>query len=272
MQQKETNHYSKSLLMKKILIPMLAVLVVGGALAGVPAVREWWSPVSPVATAAPASNAAKADPALIRELADVSRHLDSVHTFYMEGKISATDPGDSLNKMNADFTYAIKDKKVYSKLGEQEVLYCPEFSLTVNHSVKKVFLAPPVEGGMPYRLPWDTMMRMINDEGYDVIKTSSNDIATIKLVRENHASCKEYAISFDTATHLIQHVFIRLTNLSDPFSKKSDRRIHVSFNRWQLEHVPEALFDVKKWVRKDGEDVVVADGLSGYDLVVTANK
>lgn len=258
--------------MKKILIPMLAVLVVGGALAGVPAVREWWSPASAVATSAPANNSGKADPALIRELADVSRHLDNVKHFYMEGKITAIDPGDSVNRMNADFSYAVKEGRVYSKLGDQEMLYCPEFSLTVNHGVKKVFLAPPAEAGMPYRLPWDTMMRMINDEGYDVIRTSSNSIATIKLIRENHASCKEYAISYDTASHLIQHVFMRLTNLSDPFNRKSDRRIHVSFSRWQVEHVPEALFDVKKWVRKEGEEVTVADGLSGYDLIVTANK
>jgi hypothetical protein len=270
VQQKEIKHNSKSILMKTFFLRLLATLAVGTVLAA-PAFTKWWSPALPV-TAPAASNDGKADPALIRELADISRHLDSVRRFYVEGKIIANDPSDSINQLNADFTYATKDDRIYSKLGDQEMLYCPEFSLTVNHSIKKIFLAPPSNMAMPYRLPWDTMMRMINDEGYHVSSSSHNSIATIRLVRENHASCKEYAVSYDTATHLIQHVFLRLTNLADPFNKKSDRKIHMNFSRWQLEHVPDELFDVKKWIRKEGEEVAVADGLSAYELILTANK
>ncbi|HEY0612181.1 MAG TPA: hypothetical protein VGD35_21050 [Chitinophaga sp.] len=63
--------------MKQFLFRLLATLAVGTVLAA-PAVSEWWSPALPVTAPVPA-NDVKADSALIRKLADISCHLDSVH-------------------------------------------------------------------------------------------------------------------------------------------------------------------------------------------------
>ncbi|ASZ10849.1 hypothetical protein CK934_07590 [Chitinophaga sp. MD30] len=211
------------------------------------------------------------DEEILNELASVYRQLDSVKTFYMKGIVNTTDPRDSSNVVNTVFAYHVKGAEMYCQLADQEMYASPEHFVTVNHGVKKIFLSGPKAMTMPFRISSDSLRNMVQGDGYKVTRTVINGTAVIRLLRETHINCKEYAVTFDPHTLRMKQVFMRLSDMDEPESAEKDKTITVRFDQWELEHVTEKMPAVYSWLKNKNGHVVPSAQLTGYEVIHMGN-
>ncbi|MCK7556246.1 hypothetical protein MKQ70_14970 [Chitinophaga sedimenti] len=206
----------------------------------------------------------------VDNLLEVFDQLSKQPTYAFSGQVNVVDPSDSTANMSVPFRYAKHGDSVYYQLGESRMLTLPGISVSVDDGVRKIFVAggaPRQSGGNPFTMPKDTLLRLFSMEGYEVSSIIKNGITTVKLARENHATCKEYRLAYDTQMR-IREIYTRFTDFSDPLNKEKDKITQVTVFAWEEGHAPSALLNSERFVRQSEQELLPGAGLEGYEIVI----
>lgn len=255
----------------KILLPLLVVLLVAVAYAGVPTIKSWWKEKAveePVAAVNQSLPYTQAEDEILSELLTVCARMEKIQQFSVEGNIHASDPSDSANVLRTDFRYCRDGQRFYYKAGDNETVTLPDAYVTVNSKVRKIFLSPPMEVLPPLQLPLDTLMKVWKTDRYLVTKSVAAPLVTVNLVCENHITCKQYRFTYDQDTRLLTRVFMRLTDMEDPLNKKRDKPVEIIYSHWVEGKVQPELFSKRRYVEGEADRYTPGKLYQDYEVVV----
>lgn len=222
--------------------------------------------ITPPPAAAEDEKIPVADRRLLQELAAVYAQMNG-QEWAIEGVVAMTDKAHPEESMAAtDFTYRQQGKQLYYRLGQMEIINLEDCYIVMQHDAKKILLSPPKEVTQAPYLPLKTLLKMTEEEEYSVTKKVDGSIATISLARENHISCKEYAISFDTASLRIHRIRTRLTNLDFPADSTKERVMEVNISGWPAAGNRKYL-NKRHYIHSEGNDYAPAAAFQDYQLI-----
>lgn len=249
---------------------LLAVMLGAVAFAGIPLIRSWWKPQpAKVVVEDKKSRYGEKEAGVLKELITVYRRMDSLPVLEMGGRIVATDPANPSDDLHADFNFQRKDSMLYYQLGESEMVQLQEVNISINKSVNRMFVTPPQTIVMMPHLPIDTIIALWEDERYAISTQEIDQQVTVSFVCERHVSCKELKITYNRTSGKMNNVYMRLTNLSDPFNKASDKVIDITLNRWEEGKVNDNYFTISRYLKKDAGSWQPAGAYSQYKLIST---
>lgn len=250
-----------------ILLPVGVILCAAGAFAAIPSLRHHFikaPQVEAMKEKEPVMD--KKQQAILAELSSLAHRLDTMTVFTVTGTIQADDLADSSNRMHTDFCYSRNGNVAYYKLGSQEMISLEDAYITVAHDVKKILLSPAREAENPVRMPFKMEADAVAKEGYQVTKTLNGDIAQISLRRDNHISCREYRLTFDT-TGLFRQSNIRLTDQMAPANRDRDKLIEMKISSWQPGKARTELMQASRYLTTRNGEPTPAAALAGYEII-----
>jgi hypothetical protein len=257
---------NKYLTSGKIIILILSVTLTAAAFAGMPLLRSWWHP-TPETTTDEHPRYGKKEAAILKELVAIYRRMDTLSVLDMGGKMTATDPAAPENDMSTDFSYCKKGTLLYYRMGESEMVQFPEVNISANKAVNKMFLTPPKTVITAPHLPVDSIIALWEDDRYTIAATETDQQVTVTLLSERHVACKELRITYNRASHKMNSIYMRLTNLSDPLNKALDRQMNVTFDKWEEEVADGKYFNLSSYLQKDGASWQPAGLYRNYKLI-----
>ena len=252
----------------RILMLVLILIVAVGAFAGAPLLHIWQQRVTPVETAETTHNS-MAEELALKKLLSVFSRMSEVTSLYATGSFNAVDPSDPDNKIGTSFIYSQDREQLYYRIGNQEIVALPDIYIAVNHDIKKIFVSDAKTILPPMQMPVDSLLRLWKNENYTISETTTGNLTTVDLRCDNHITCKEYKAVYDAEKLYVTSVYMRLTNLDDPFNEKKDKQITVSFSRWEEGKTPPALFHSSQYIRKEQGAYLPAARFKGYELMTS---
>lgn len=154
-------------------------------------------------------------------------------SFYMEGNLSVKDPSDSAGNASGDFSFYRKGQLLWYKNADQEMVNTQEYYAVADHSVKRVVVTPSKNMEETSPMPLNVIGKNLLSEGYTIERTEKDGVSVIRLVNENHISCKEIRVEFDAATQHPSLFFYRFTNLDQPDDVAADKIMSIRIKAWE---------------------------------------
>jgi len=205
----------------------------------------------------------KYDPALLARLDEALRtFIKSQYT--IAGNIDMINKADTTEKGNTEFLLCKNGDNYFYKTNHNEALVLDSICININPETKKVFIKKGKAGGVLNIVDIDQLKRALQTEEYDLISKKNGSVETISLLNEQHVSCKEYAVAFDTISHQLTGIFYRLANAREPMNKDKEKVIDIRITRC------DSLADMDIRAKKDG--IIGASGrltskYSEYELI-----
>lgn len=213
----------------------LLAVIAGFAVANTPGLRSWAG--FPPATVNE-EDAGKKDPvqeALLNELSGLLKRYDTTNSsYYLSGTLSAIDRADSAHALQG-VTYKMGKwgRGLYVMTGPTEMINDSIHYLYVDHSVKKILLAPAKEYYQQPGLPLDELYKHIRSEGFTVEKKpEGGTMLNIGIISPDHISMKGMAISYDSVSRDVKKIFLRQAEVSDHMNEHKEKWITLNIREW----------------------------------------
>ncbi|WP_341839417.1 hypothetical protein [Chitinophaga caseinilytica] len=207
------------------------------------------------------------DMAVLEELGGLGHRIDSLDAFDVTGSIQTTDPADPSGPQKVDFRYCRQGTRLYYKLGKQETIVSEDGMLLVDHHAEKMFLMPSKDAETPGILPSGKQIAgFFAEEGYKIARRKRAGLQWIELERPNHATMKVYRVGYDNA-RFVREVYMRLTDLSDPFNTEKDQVIHATVDKWSISDPAAELFDARRYISRKGTRFVPVEPYKHFAFI-----
>lgn len=205
---------------------------------------------------------------LFKQFESVCREMDSHDKIAISGTLFMQDKADSLSKpQTLPLILCREGKELYYKLGNTEMLSSNEYYVFTDHDAKKVMFSETAQLITSNVIDTRRMKEALLSEEYELKSKSQGLNTTISLINENHITCKEYSITFDTATLSAKKFYMRFSNANDPLGKDNEKIIELTVI--QREDSP----DISKYLNEriplsgDGTDLKLKKEYADYELI-----
>ena len=248
-----------------------SLVIVMLAWAGKKNLKNWFG--SPVQTNQVDKGKDKYDPAqaaLLSELSMLLSRFDSSnHSYLLEGSFTAIDRRDSANAMNhLPYMFWLEGGAFYCRLGKTETINNKQAFLYIDHEVKKMLIQAPKIIVQPPGLPFKELYKMIRQEGFNLTKTTELGLAVISVKNENHLSCKELSISYDTLIRSIRRIFMRVPDIMDHLNPDKETWITLVIKNWDDKPDPKSFIKSSQFIGKDEQGQwIPVPAYSEYDVI-----
>jgi len=116
-------------------------------------------------------------------------------------------------------------------MGKMEAINEDGIYLNINQDTKKVFIAEKKQINTVSMISMDQLKQVLQTEDYDLSGKVNGSLQTISLINENHYTCKEYTITFDTLSKKIVNVFYRMAGVREPMDKAKEKLITIALTQ-----------------------------------------
>lgn len=206
---------------------------------------------------------------LLKQFESVCKEMDeSQNKIAFSGTLYMEDKADTLNKPQAmPVTLCRVGKEIYYKIGDTEMLNSDDYYLFIDHGARKILLSEPKQLLAASVMDIRKMKDALRSEDYELKGSIQGSNTTISLINENHITCKEYAITFDTATHAVNKFFMRFTNTEDPLGKNNEKIVELKITDRDVNP------DIKKYLNdrtpviRDGTELKLKKEYIDYKLI-----
>ncbi|AYL93831.1 hypothetical protein [Mucilaginibacter celer] len=219
-----------------VLLLLLSASLTGAAVERIPTTAKSIVPVRGIVTRQKTTGIVY-DKAILNRLGSVFKKYNTDKLSYtIGGEISMTDKADNSKKMShVNFLLSKHANEFYYQLGSTQTLNAGGTYLYIDNKGYTILAGPqkPVVGNDSFKsLFSDEMAKNLQSEHYELLSSRKGAEQTITMLNEHHISCKQYAITIDTATLRIKKVFIRYTNFNAPLRTDNEKVVTVMINQW----------------------------------------
>jgi len=152
-------------------------------------------------------------------------------------------------------------------MGNTETLNNKGIYLMVDHAKKEIFLGPQKVVTTPQIVDADKLNEVLSGENYDLTLRTEGKYQTLTLLNERHITCKEYAITYDTVSLKVTHIYARMSEFSDPLNKNKEKLLDVSFAQWDNEADVDKHINIYKILVQDGKILQLTADYKNYQLI-----
>ena len=211
---------------------------------------------------------------ILKELQELFAGVnDSGSSFIMQGIIDIADPADTLQLENkTPFTFYKEGSIIFYEITDQQMVNTPTYYAVADRELKRIIVAPSktIEAAQPISL--SALGKNFKGEGYTIKKQLNGHQASIQLLCENHISCKEVKVTYDTTTQKPLYLFYRYTDLDHPEDKKYDKTVTIHIKEWQLGRDQIKNQSIPHIIHIDQDSIIAADGLEAYEIIDLYHK
>lgn len=225
--------------------------------------------VSPIANTEPAPKAPAYNKAILQKFEAVCQAFNMQKpVFTCLGIINIVDGADSSKTIrNLDFTMCKNGNNCFYQFGHTEILNARGMYICIENDQKRVIAGRQksfIEAPMP---DISQIGKILSGDYYNLTDTVKGKNETIAFVNENHITCKEYAITFDTLSKKVNRVFTRLTNIDAPERKDREKTINITISECTDAADPDKYLNRYKVVQKAGNGLKLTEKYTGYELI-----
>jgi hypothetical protein len=209
--------------------------------------------------------------AVLKELKNLLELYSSKTSFYLSGTIQIDDPVDS-SQVNglSHFEFLKSDKIVYYKNDEQESLNTDKYYAVADREAKKIIVSLPKEAKEISPIPFSIFSKNFKNDGYSIEKSVENNKTTIKLICENHITCKEIRIEYDAVTNKPSLLLYRFTDFDYPEDKTRDKIMSIQINQWEADG-KEKDYKIPELITITQGTISSAKGFEEYEILNRIN-
>ena len=255
----------------KILLP---VIILGGVIVSFAGIPKWMHRAKPLAVAPTAPTVPERgivysveEKRKLGQLAAIYDHMNGCAELDASGVLTAYDPADSSATLQHPFRLCRKGKELYYQTGDMEMISLSDMYISVSHKARKIFIGPAKTVLPPFQLPTDSLAVTWQSDNYRMVTEDLPGKSRMRMLCDNHITCKEYRFDYDTAAMAVKQVYMRLTNLRDPLNNKLDKEVSLTVNEWREQHIPAALLKTSTYLVKEHDGWHATAAYAGYDLV-----
>lgn len=211
--------------------------------------------------------------AILKELQDLFKTFSSQKHFYLSGRIDMHTPADTTqSKTSSQFDFSKKDELIYYQNDAQQSINTLKYFAVVDHVSKKIIVSPPKDVQEISPLSFSALSKNFKGDGYTIEKIVKEDRASIKLLCENHISCKEISVEFDPVTRRPSLIFYRFTDLDQPENKEYDKTITIQINKWEAGTAEAQDYLIPQMISITTEGITGVKGFEDYDVINLLNN
>jgi len=217
----------------------------------------------------------KSDKAFLNEaLLEKFQHaIQSIDTEKEEcllaGFVTSINRADSTESfINEPYTFTKKGEEFYYKIGAVETINAKGLCLHVDHQGKKIIVSEQkkIEGSQAI-FDSQNLWKDIKEEGYSLSSSMIKGVETITLRNDEHLSCREYSISYDTLSLKVNRVSARISNPEYSEQKDKDKTIEIRLNRLESQSDQERL-NPQNYIEKVAGEWAPLRKYHDYELIV----
>lgn len=208
--------------------------------------------------------------ALLAKFQALCKKYDTVQQNYtLEGVMNIENKADTAGRMsNVDFLCCREGNAFYYRLGQTETINANGLYLYIDNQAKTILISAQktvLEKNGPKAFA--QLGASLKGEYYQLLSQTNGASQTITLLNEQHVSCKQYSVTFDTLNLKMKRIYVRLSNAQEPLRKDNEQVIDVSVSRW------DDTADIRKYVSKAGivkrvgEEWKLAEKYADYNLI-----
>ena len=173
--------------------------------------------------------------ALLKEMSDLLVPFDTTNTsFNIGGLFSAIDRTDSVHALtDLKYSYAKWGQELYVRMGETEMVNGRDQYLFIDHTAKKILLAPQKILSPQPGLPIDQLYKHIRSEGFTVEKKAEQgSMMNIRIINPTHISLKSISLSYDSVSREVKKIVIRQAEVADHMNEDKEKWITLDIRQW----------------------------------------
>jgi hypothetical protein len=210
---------------------------------------------------------------ILRELQDLFKAFSSKTPFFLSGSIDLYNPADS-SEMTASspFDFLKNEDIIYYKNDGQESINTEKYYAIADHAAKKIMVTASKSIQEISPVPFSALSKNFKNDGYTIERTEQGNKAIIKLLSENHISCKEIKIEFDPVTRKPSLLFYRFTDFDYPDDKKHDKTITIHIKNWEVGSAAAKSYTVPQLISITNESIIGSKGFEEYEIMNLLNN
>lgn len=250
---------------------LISLLLLGGVIIASAGIPRWLHlgkpPVvnKPPAAATPVFG--KKEEGLVRQLIAVTAHMESCPEMFISGTFNIKDPSDGTADTRQPFRLCRKGNALYYQNGDMETVALEDVYINISKDAQKMIVGPARKIVSPFQFPSDTVVQFWKSEGYTISGETHAEVSTIRMLRENHVSCKEYRYDYDSSAMVMKRIYMRLTNLRDPLNSSMDKEMTIMIDQWKEKDIPTSLLRRNTYLVKKADGWEPAGEYTGYTVV-----
>ena len=189
--------------------------------------------------------------------------------YTLAGVIDIKNPTDpALEVKDVSFLFCKLGSQFYYRLGTTESINEQGMYLYIDHKSKSIMVSSQkkvnYDAGPLKAINVDGTLR---SEHYRLTSRINGADRTISLVNEHHISCKQYSITFDKQTLKIKRLFMRLTDVRDPFNKNNDEVVDVHITQWDRTALIGKYLTKDKVIRMIRGKLIATENFRNYRVI-----
>jgi hypothetical protein len=153
----------------------------------------------------------------------------STDNYEMQAKLMVVDGADSVSSHKyIDYLVGKNGTDFYCKMENNEIINTDRFCLFIDH-VTKVVLVKPAQPIPKLKIVPNLkgLLKTLSSERYELREGAEGGQNFIKLINEQHISCKEYKIGYDKESMKPSSFYLRFTNIDSPEDSTKDKEIFL---------------------------------------------
>lgn len=173
------------------------------------------------------------DVAAMKRFAQLVQLFEKTKEEYsFSGTLKVIDIADTLaSDKVTDFIVCKKGQQLYYKLENSEIINGGGLYISIDHESKKVLVSAQKIIQMAHVMDVQKMQEALRSENYEMRTKVEGNSETISLRNNEHPSCREYSISFDTLSLKVSRFYIRMADPAD-LRQENEKTIEIQVKEW----------------------------------------
>lgn len=207
------------------------------------------------------------DKMLLSRFEQLCQKLEGKDGYAFSGSVSASDGADTTQAIKeTNFIMCKKGQELYYKMGDSETINASGAYVLIDHAEKKVALSNQRDIVMPLGIQGSSLSKNLASEYYNLTSKTNGNERSISIINEQHLTCKEYSITYDTLSNDIKRIYTRLSGSGDPLNRDNEQVIDIRIMNWEKPDGAKHYFK-NKAVKKKGADWELTKPYLSYELI-----
>lgn len=162
------------------------------------------------------------------------RMLSKRNQFFFTGTMLLPDPGPEEDRgKKVVFLFCSNGNSYYYKIGDMIFINDSGHITQIDTKAKKIFIHSQTENYTPEIFDVSKIRSAISSGEYQISGSEDGAKETVTLLNENHATCKEYSITYDSASFDVLRFYTRLTDISRPEEDGHGKILEINVSSWR---------------------------------------
>ncbi|WP_147322019.1 hypothetical protein [Mucilaginibacter conchicola] len=185
----------------------------------------------------------------------------------LKGRFSVQDSSISPEQgPMVDYLICRKGQDCYFRYGSTETLNARGIYIYIDHAQQKIVWGRQKAIETPSVISQEMLDGAMTGEGYSLTTSQEGKVRTLRLLNPRHASCQEYALTFDPVLSQVVRVFARVKD-ADGNGGQATKTVDLKLNGYDPKAKPSDYLQQDRVIAVRNGITVPAAGFRNYQLI-----